>query len=371
MFEKTKQQLDDFLSVIPGFDFMVYRNGEPLFRYQGGYNDLEAKTPITGKELFRIYSCTKPITVTAAMQLWEQNKFSLDDRLSDYLPAYRETLIQTENGPIQPQNPIYIRNLFTMTAGLSYNYRSEQLLKLREQNPAPTTRQVADALSKDLIAEPGDHYHYSLCHDVLGALIEELSGESLQDYVKNHIFDPLGMAHTTYCPTPEQETAIAALYRFNQETQKPERCKQYDRVGPNFISGGGGCVSTIDDYMKFAEALRDGERLLKRSTIELMTQNHLTEHQARTFTINSSGYGLGMRAPLPGGKRHDFGWGGAAGALLSVDPVSGLSIVYMQHVLSSPNQKFRSKVVRTFCAELYGVEDDFRQPEYTRDDLTY
>lgn len=371
MFEKTKAFLDSFVEMgVPGFDFQVYKDGKPFFRYTGGYNDLENQIPINGNELYCIYSCTKPITVTAAMQLWEQGKFSLDDPLSDYLPAYKECVIQTENGPIAAKNPIYIRNLFTMTAGFAYNYRSEQMKKLLEQIPCPTTRQVADALSKDLIFEPGDHYHYSICHDVLGALIEVVSGERFQDYVKNHIFDPLGMTRSTMDPTEETLKEMAVTYQWDPETKTPFRRGITERFGPNYISGGASCITTMDDYMKFAEALCRGEKLLKRSTIERMSTNQLTEHQIRTFTIHNMGYGLGLWTPTPGQLRQDFGWGGAAGALLAVDPGRGLSLVHLQHMHRAPTQKLRAKLIRTFIAELEGVEDTGGS-DYKRNDLTY
>lgn len=356
IFSATKAKCDSFLEMgVPGFDFLVYRNGEEFFRYTGGYSDLENRLPMNGREKLRLYSCTKPITVTAAMQLWERGVFSLEDPLYRYLPAYRDMMVQDGDCLRKAENPIRIKHLFTMTAGFSYNYKSEALTALRQRNPMPTTRQVIDALAEDpLMFEPGDQYRYSLCHDVLGALIEVWSGQRLQDYVKDHIFDPLGMADTCYHAPGDTLAELAPVYRFCKETGERILQPTQDRVGPCFVSGGGGCISTAADYMKFAEALRTGERLLKRQTIDLMTQNHLTEHQKRTFSIKTQDYGLGMWAPKSGELRQDFGWGGAGGVLLAVDPGRGLSMVYMQHMLDSPNQGLRGGLIRTFLTELEG-----------------
>ncbi len=374
MFEKTKAKCDAFLEMgVPGFDFMVYKDGKEFFRYMCGHSDLEKSIPIRGDERRWIYSLTKPITVTAAMQLWEQGKFSLEDLLADYLPAFRVMTVLTENGLEKAEHPIKIRNLFTMTAGFSYNYHSPSIQVLCEQTPTPTTRQVIDALAKEpLLFQPGDQYRYSLAHDVLGALIEVWSGQKFQDYVKQHIFDPLGMDSTTLrLPLEELET-VSPLYRFDKETGQRTRHPSADEYGPNYVSGGAGCVTTIEDYMKFAEALRTGEKLLKRSTIDLMTTNQLTDRQKRTYTVKTADYGLGLWTPKVGQLRQDFGWGGAAGALLAVDPGRGLSMVYMQHMRNSPNQGLRGAMIETFLSELEGREDSSEAPkDYQNYNLTY
>lgn len=358
MFEKTKAFCDSFLELgVPCFDLLVYKDGKPLLRHMGGYRDLEAKLPVTANERRWIYSCTKPITVTAAMQLWEQKRFSLDDLLSDYLPAFRDMTVQTPEGIVPAKTPIRIENLFTMTAGFSYNYRSPKLLELRSHTPNPTTRQVIDALAQEpLFFEPGDRYQYSLCHDVLGALIEALSGLPLETYIRKHIFEPLGMQDSTFLLSEDEFSTMSPLYRFDKETGHANRLPATpDRVGTNYVSGGGGCVTTTEDYMKFAEAMRTGETLLKRDTISLMATHWLTPHQKRTFPLKTLGYGLGIWTPMPGQLRQDFGWGGAGGALLAVDVSRGLSIVYSQHMLSSPNQGMRSRMVATLLEELEGV----------------
>ena len=374
MFEKTKAVCDGFLGMgVPGFDFLVYRDGREFFRYMGGCSDPEKGTPICGNERRWVYSLTKPITVTAAMQLWEQGKFHLEDALADHLPAFQNMTVLTEAGIEKAENPIKIRDLFTMTAGFSYDYHSPSIQALCKQVAEPTTRQVVEALAKEpLLFQPGDQYRYSLAHDVLGALIEIWSGESLETYTKHHIFAPLGMESTTLRLPAEEFSTMIPLYEYDRQTGVRTQLQSADELGTNYASGGAGCVTTIADYMKFAEALRTGETLLKRSTIHMMCQNWLTDHQKRTYTIKTADYGLGIWAPKAGQLRQDFGWGGAAGALLAVDVGRGLSMVYMQHMLSSPNQGMRGAMIETFLAELEGLQEMPTNPnDYKNYNLTY
>ena len=357
MFEKTKALCDSFLPMgVPGFDLIVYKDGQQVLRYMGGWSDLENQIPTNGKEKYNIYSCSKPITVTAAMQLWEKGLFALEDKLSDYMPEFAHMTVRTEGGIVPAQNPIRIHHLFEMTAGFSYDTRSPRLMKLREEtNGVCPTREVARALAAEpLYFEPGTQYRYSLCHDVLAALVEVLSGQLFDDYVRTHIFEPLGMHDSTFLLPPERYEEVATHYAFDAKEGKAKvrsKLPSY-RIGTEHASGGAGCVSTVADYIKFAEALRTGETLLKRSTIRLMTTDRLTEAQRPTFTMTTHGYGLGMRAPLDGHIRRDYGWGGAAGAFLAVDEEHGISLFYAQHMLSSPNQKLRGSLYTCVLEDL-------------------
>lgn len=357
MFEKTKALCGSFLEMgVPGFDLIVYKDGQCILRHMGGYSDIEKQTPICGKEKYHIFSCSKPITVTAAMQLWEKGLFDLDDELSKYMPEFAHMTVRTDDGIVPATEPIRIRHLFTMTAGFSYALRSPQLLRMREEtNGVCCTRDVARYLAKEpLHFEPGDRYNYSLCHDVLAALVEVLSGQLFADYVCEHIFEPLGMKDSHFLLPMERLSEVSTLHTFNTETRKAEvRGMHGYRMGTEHACGGAGCVSTVEDYIKFAEALRTGETLLKRSTIRLITTDQLTDHQKRTYASAATfGYGLGMRAPIPGLPRQDYGWGGAAGAFLAIDEPGGISLYYSQHLLNSPNQGIRGQVYTTLLEDL-------------------
>lgn len=361
MFEKTKACCNSFLDMgVPGFDLIVYHNGQCVLRYMGGYSDLENKIPVTGKEKYHIYSCSKPITCTAAMQLWEKGLFRLEDKLSDYMPEFADMTVRTKSGIQRAENPIRIHHLFEMTAGFSYDLHTKNLEDFRRETGGRCpTRELGKYLSRDpLCFEPGAHYQYSLCHDVLAALVELLSGQRFEEYVKTHIFDPLDMQDSDFLFPESQFDTLACQYRFDADTEKTlyhGQNNQY-RLGSEHASGGAGCVSTVEDYIKFAEALRAGDVILKKETVQLMATDRLTAEQRKTFTLPAFGYGLGMRAPKAGGTRTDFGWGGAAGAYLAIEPSHGISLFYAQHLLKSPNQTARNILFPLVLEDLLGIK---------------
>lgn len=364
MFEKVKALCDSFLEKgIPGFDLMVCHKGECVLRYIGGYSDRHNKTPMKGDELYDIYSCSKPITCVAAMQLWEKGLFDLEDKLSDYMPEFAEMTVREEDGTVRPaKNPIRIKNLFEMTAGFNYNLQVPALQKLRAdtQGRCPT-REFARALaSEPLDFEPGARYQYSLGHDVLAALVEVISGQEFSAYVKEHIFDPLGMTHSNFLLPLEDYRKVIPLYRGTgaegEVIPHPLGNVPTYRIGIQHASGGAGCVSTVEDYMKFLEALRVGDKILKKETIRFMATNRLSEGQRGAFPLANYGYGLGMRVADEGSGHFDFGWGGAAGAYLAVDPVNDITLYYAQHVILSPVQAIRGKIYTQVLEELTGRE---------------
>lgn len=366
MFEKTIELCESFLKMgVPFYDILVYRDGKQILRHSGGYVDMENKTPVKGDELLNIYSCSKPITVTAAMQLWEKGLFDLEDKLSKYLPEYENMTVRTENGIVPAKNPILVRQLFTMTAGFSYDLHSPALEQLRidTQGRCPT-REVARYLAKEpLCFEPGTQYRYSLGHDVLAALVEVLSGEKFEDYTRKHIFEPMGMARTDFLKAPEDYEEVATHYVFKEG--KPQLRSKWPayRMGPEHASGGAGCVSTVEDYMKFLEGLRTF-KLLKPETIELITRDWHNEEEKKTFPLTAYHYGLGMRVRNPGTAHADFGWGGAAGATLHVDIPHGISIFYVQHLITSPNQSIRTRVYTAVLQDLgFDVQVEIPKPE--------
>ena len=361
MFEITKNLCERFIEMgVPGIDLMVYQNGKEILRYKTGYSDLENKTPITGKERYNIFSCSKPITCVALMQLWEKGLFSLDDPLYKYMPEYEHMTVRNEDGTIVPaENPIYIHNLFSMTAGFNYDFFSPSMKQLiADTNGRCSNREFARYLAKEPLSyQPGDRYLYSLGHDVLAALLEVITGQRFDLYVKEHIFDVLGMKDSDFLLPVEDYINVAPLYDYQDGPVLLPRGKMpFCRLGTEHASGGGGCVSTVEDYMKFLEALREGEQLLKRSTIELMTTGQLTEHQKRTYPARATfNYGLGLRCPNKNGPRMDFGWGGAAGAHLSVDIPHGISLYHSQHMRHSPNHSIRSRIYLAVLDDLYGT----------------
>jgi len=362
MFERLKKFCDLFLELgVPGFDMAVYKDGDCILRHMKGYRDLENRIAMDGTERYNIYSCSKVFTCTAALQLWEKGLFSLEDELADYMPEFKDMTVMTDNGIQKAENPILIRHLFEMTAGFSYECDSPQLRKAIEETGGKCpTRETMKYLAKEpLLFEPGDRWEYSLCHDVLAALVEVISGEKFETYVKKNIFDVLGMDHSTFMLPDEELETMAPQYRFeNGRAVNVGKAITTYKIGTEYASGGAGGISTVDDYIKFLEGLRT-HVLLKPETLLLMTGNRLTEAQSRTYWTNEThDYGLGVRCPKAGAQKNiDFGWGGAAGAYLAVDMQNAISIYFGAHLLSSPAQGLRSLLYRFVRAELFDAGD--------------
>lgn len=359
-FKKTIEFMDNFLGMgIPGYDCVIYKDGECVLRHFNGYADKEAGVRINGKEFYNIYSCSKPITCVAALQLYEKGLFRLEDELREYMPEFSDMKVMTPEGVKDARNTIKISDLFQMTAGFTYDTLSPHLLKVRQDTEGRCpTREVMRYLAKEPLAfEPGTQWKYSLCHDVLAALVEVISGEKFEAYVKRHIFEPLGMKDSDFLLPQLEIDKITKQYRFNSSTNTAEDCgkENFIRLGSEYASGGGGCVSTVEDYIKFLEAVRIGDIILKKDTIKLMAVDRLNDkiRPNWVFTKKGYGYGLGVRCPKEGGNRTDFGWSGAAGSYLAIDPVHNVTLFYVQHVLNSPNTMIKSQVYDFAIEDLY------------------
>ncbi len=361
MFEKLKKFCDSFLDIgVPGFDLAVYKDGECILRHMNGYSDLENKAKLTGKERYNIYSCSKVITVTAAMQLWEKGLFSLEDELSDYMPEFKAMTVKTEDGIRKAEKPILIKHLFEMTAGFTYDCLSPSLKQARRETDGrcPMRETMRYLAQEPLSFEPGTQWQYSLCHDVLAALVEVLSGEKFEVYVKKHIFDVVGMQNSTFMLPENEIETLAQQYSFvdGKAVNIKKPIFRY-KLGSEYVAGGAGCISTTDDYIKFLEGLRT-HKFLKPETLKLMMTDRLTATQKSTYWYSGThGYGLGIRTPKADGKLGDFGWGGAAGAYLAVDMENGISVYFAMHLLSSPAQGLRTMLYRMVRAELYDNGD--------------
>ena len=291
----------------------------------------------------------------AALQLYEKGLFSLEDKLSDYMPEFSEMAVKTGNGIKKAENPILIKHLFEMTAGFSYNCCSESLKRaFADTNGRVPTREAMKYLAKEpLLFEPGDRWEYSLCHDVLAAFVEVVSAEKFEIYVKKNIFGPLGMNNSTFMLPDNELDTISCQYRFEDGKAKNigTAIATY-KIGSEYASGGAGAISTVDDYMKFLEGVRTF-KLLKPETVKLFMTDRLSESQKRTFwTKDTHGYGLGVRCPKGNEKYLDFGWGGAAGAFWAIDMENEISLYFGAHLLSSPTQGIRSMIYRLVRAEV-------------------
>lgn len=344
---------------IPGLDCAVFVKGKPVCRYQAGYADIEAARPVIAGDLYNLYSISKLFTCTAALQLFEQGRFLMTDPVADYLPEFKDLSVQSANdaGTValtRANAGIRIRDLFTMSAGLTYNLDTPaiQAVKEKSQQRCPTREIIRAIAQTPLIFEPGTHWNYSLCHDVLGGLIEVISGRKFSDYLAENIFRPLEMRDTGFRVPGEENKRMASLYRFSEIKDKAVRIPLENsyKLGGEYESGGAGLISSVDDCIRFVDTLcrkglsQKGERILASRTVDLMRTNHLDETQLKDFNwiqMSGYGYGLGVRTlidPTKAGSLSpvgEFGWGGAAGAYALIDPENELSVFYAQHLLNS------------------------------------
>ena len=338
---------------VPGCDLLVMRKHEVLLRYQSGVSDYEGVCPIQGDELYFMYSCSKPITCTAALQLVERGVIGLDDPVSRYLPEFMDVFLLKDGEKVSPARTMTIRHLFTMSAGFDYDLAKEPVVSLLKENPDADTIAIVNAMAKSpLIFEPGTRFEYSLCHDILAAVVEAASGMRFSEYLKENLFVPLGMTRTGFSVGEEQKAKISAQYTCPQTgTVIPMEQENNYRFSTSYESGGAGLISCIEDYAKFADAMANGGigangvRILNPETIDMMRADQLTGFlDDPSFSCAAGpgyGYGLGVRTLIDKsqGARStlgEFGWDGAAGSYLMMDPATGLSIVFTMHVRNWP-----------------------------------
>ena len=355
----------------PGVDCIVYKNHEMIFRYFTGMSDIENNRKMNGNELYLIFSMTKMITCTAALQLFEQGKYLMNDPVSKYLPEFKkmkisaddlnaENATQITTGNIMGEcaqynqdgyakNQITIKDLFTMSAGLDYALSDDAITNALSEGKKSTRELVGAMAEKVLGFEPGTRFRYSLCHDVLGALIEVWSGQKLGEYMKEHIFEPLNMNNTFFgIPKDEEKLAKMAARYIYDENRKPKRLplECVFNLSEEYESGGAGLTSCTEDYALFLDALacggigKNGRRILTPEIVELMGTNHLKDRQVDDFyqLRPGYGYGLGVRTHIDKSQSGsispigEFGWDGAAGAFSLVDTKNKLSLTYFQHI---------------------------------------
>ena len=353
-------------SKITGLSTMIARKGKVVFFEQVGMMDIEANKPMSDDAIFRIYSMTKPVICTALMILYEQGRFHLNDPVAKYIPAFSKVKVlesNAANGAKQTDlaRPVAIRDLLTHTAGLTYDfledspaselYRQARLLN----NAKRTLAEFVDELARlPLAYQPGSRWHYSVAIDVAAYLIEVISNQPLNQFLKEKLFEPLGMVDTGFYVPPDKQDRLTAMYglpdlcapnmTFSKlieawENGFNERIDVSDTNpadGKNdFARGGHGLFSTTWDYMRFAQMLLNqgdlnGQRILGRKTVELMHMNHLPSdllpYKIMDPPAYGYGFGLGSRVLMnvaesaKPGSVGEFGWGGAAKTYYWIDP---------------------------------------------------
>lgn len=363
-FEPMKEFLDHLTSWrIPGNVMVIYKDGKPVFEYTSGYSDIEKGEKMTSDKNFFIYSCSKITTTLCALQLLEKGLYKLDDPLYDFIPEYKEMYVERENGDIiKSPVPITIRNLFTMTAGFTYNFNVSGIKKAGEitDGKYDTLTTVKCHAEDPLYFVPGEEWNYSLCHDVLGGFIEAVSGETLGKYAEKNVFEPLDIDAAYYVKDKYMQN-MAQQYRFVDDSGESDIVKlQQSEVnmeggyleivgktnshmlGENYHSGGAGIITSVPEYAKLMSAIAEGGKgIIERKTIDLWRTNQLNEAQMKWFRwpqLKGYGYGLGVRTmidPSIGTPLGEIGWGGAAGANALADVDNNVAFFYAHHMLNN------------------------------------
>jgi CubicO group peptidase (beta-lactamase class C family) len=332
---------------------LVARNGKIVYLNAQGMQDREAGIAMSEDTIFRIYSMSKPVTAVAAMTLWEQGKFHMFDPIAKYLPelANMKVYVSGSGDDIveDAKSPIRIIDLFMHTSGFSYGFSNSEVDKLyKKMLSKPDQLNRDNILTKfaelPLTHQPGTAWNYGVSTDIIGFLVEKLSGKKLGEYMQETIFRPLGMKDTGFYVPADKVDRLTQIYTADKTGQTIVMEKE--PVGdfmsdPKIHNAGGGLVSTMQDYFTFAQMMLNGGeingvRILGRKTVEYMSSNHLPKNLIPySNSSQGEGYGLAMSVtvdPEMAGfmtSKGDFGWGGAASTYFRVDPEEKIVMISM------------------------------------------
>ena len=387
---------------LPGLITQVFRRGELVHTGMSGHMDLERGKPMAEDAIFRIYSMSKPITAVALMMLMEEGAIGLDDPVARYIPSWKKLGVYASGIPTlissQPpgfmttpvERPMKVVDLVTHTSGLTYGFMMRtsvdaayRRLKINDfQTPGGLTEMMEQLSTLPLEFSPGTAWNYSVSIDVMGYLVEKLSGQSFGSFLSERLFKPLKMADTGFFVPPEKLARFTSCYQPAQggglKLQDDALASTYDHPPP-LESGGGGLVSTTHDYMRFCRMMLnggelDGARILSPKTVELFSRNFLPDDRevmemSTPGSFSESSYaGVGFsigcgvnvdvaRTRLPGTEGEYF-WGGAASTAFWIDPLEELAVVFMTQVIGADARLTLRRDLRTLVysamTESYG-----------------
>ncbi len=364
----------------PGAQMLVYRRGKVVHSAVQGFADVERKSPMKDDTIFRIYSMTKPITSVAFMMLFEEGRVALDEPVQKYIPEWNNLgVFQAGTLPAfltkPPSRPMLIVDLLRHTSGLTYGFQQRSNVdaayrerRIEEIERPRTLQLMIDDLSRlPLEFSPGEAWNYSVSTDVIGYLIGKISGTPFDQFLRERIFNPLGMNDTDFFVPPDKAHRLAACYssdgKGGMKLQDDPTTSSF-LSPPSFISGGGGLCSTAADYLTFCRALLsggelDGVRLIGPKTLALMTSNHLpggsdlytmSRSLFSEAAYNGIGFGLGLAVTmnpaqtlLPGSAGEYF-WGGLASTAFWIDPAEELIAVFMTQLMPSSSYPIRREL---------------------------
>ncbi len=366
--------------VLPYSHVQVAHRGEVVYADLHGFADVDRAVPIAPDTICRIYSMTKPITSIVIMQLVEEGALLLETPLAEHLPEFANPRVFVGGSDMSPQtrpasNPIEIRHLLTHTSGITYGFHRQTPVDARYRR-----KKLGDFVTPDydldeamrllaaepLLFDPGTAWNYGLSTDVLGAVIERVTGQTLDVAFQERIFEPLGMVDTGFHVDASKADRLAALYipGAGGMSRMDDPTTSRLHAPPSFLSGGGGLVSTMDDYQRFVDMLAagghaPGGRLIGRFTLDYMTKNHLPggallndlgQSLFSEVTLDGMGFGLGFAVIEDAAANAslcsagEFNWGGAASTVFWVDPVNELTVVFLTQLLPSSTYPVRREL---------------------------
>jgi CubicO group peptidase (beta-lactamase class C family) len=366
--------------LLPGVATLIWRGDRLVHRNMGGMMDLGRATPMREDAIFRLYSMTKPVTAVALLMLMEEGRIALDDPVARFIPQFADLTVRDGHAPTRAMT---VLDLMRHTAGFTYGfhnrtpvdaaYRAQRIAE--RDTEGGLTAMIAQLKELPLEYSPGDAWIYSVASDVVGYLIQLVSGQNYADFVRENILSPLGMRDTDFQVPEEKRDRFAACYTF-----KDGRLELFDDPSswfspPKLESGGGGLAGTIGDYMRFCRMLLnkgelEGARLLSPKTVALMTANQLpggkeiSDLSPAADGFNESGYrgigfGLGVAVTLDPvkvgipGTAGEFAWGGMASTAFFVDPKEDMAVVFMTQAIMDTAR--RVKLRRDLRSLIYGA----------------
>jgi CubicO group peptidase (beta-lactamase class C family) len=370
---------------LPGWLIAVSRQGRLAHVSCRGSRDLEAGLPVQTDTLWRIYSMTKPVTSVAAMMLYEEGGFELTDPVAAFIPSFADVRVYAGGPDLRPvtvpaTEPVRIWHLLTHTAGLSYGFHRVHPVDAMyraagfewSSPPDVDLAQACDIWAGiPLLFQPGAEWNYSAATDVLGRVIEVVSGQNLDDFLAARILRPLGMTDSTFHADDGDATRLAALYTRGKDgaAARLDALGRAARERPVMLSGGAGLVSTAADYHRFTQMLLhradspagelDGTRLLSPRTVSYMTRNHIPGHLDletfgrplyAEFPLRGIGFGLGLAIVIdPAAAKvtcseGELSWGGAASTAFWIDPAEELTVSFFTQLLPSSTYPIRPQL---------------------------
>jgi len=341
---KVQKMVDD--GKIAGAVTMVARRGKIVHFEAHGLRDLDEKKPVARDTIMRFYSMSKPITTVAAMMLYDEGKLKLDEPVETYVPEMKGLKVYHATEPVKPNRKVTVRDLMRHTSGLTYgifgNSPVDQIYKKERIIGSRDLQSMVEKLGRiPLMHQPGTRWHYSVSTDVLGCLVEKVSGRKLDVFLRERIFKPLDMRDTAFSVPKTKVDRLSSCYSPGSGGLKVQDRFNASRylTPPSFLSGGGGLVSTARDYMRFCQMLIHkgdlfGSRVLKAETVGMMTKNQLPQ-DVHWGGKNGFGLGFSVQTQDGGSSAHvgEYGWGGAASTHFWISPKDDLAVVALSQLM--------------------------------------